>query len=111
MKDFRIISETVFSVGITRKEYAKILHIGSSSLYRYMNGLQKVPTKYLERAMLVNDIVIKGISIFIDKQKFSRWLHKPNIALSSKSIDLLSTEPGRKNVDTILNRIEYGIFS
>ena len=111
MKDFRIISETVFSVGITRKEYAKILHISSSSLYRYLIGLQKVTTKCLERAILVNGVVTKGISTFIDKQEFSRWLYKRNIALGSKPIDLLSTEPGIKNVDTILNRIEYGIFS
>ncbi|MBK3518730.1 antitoxin Xre/MbcA/ParS toxin-binding domain-containing protein [Carboxylicivirga marina] len=61
--------------------------------------------------MLVNGIVIKGISTFIDKQKFSCWLHKPNIALSSKPIDLLLTELNIKNVDAILNRIEYGIFS
>nr|WP_319398992.1 antitoxin Xre/MbcA/ParS toxin-binding domain-containing protein [uncultured Carboxylicivirga sp.] len=112
MKDFKAISEVAFSVGITRKEYANILHISASSLYRYLREPQKVSVMCQAGSVVIYNVINKGISTFGDKSKFSHWLFCKNIALGGpKPIEMLSTDEGTKQVDFCLNRIEWGVFA
>ena len=44
--------------------------------------------------------------------RLGRWLQKPNRALGGAiPIDLLSSDLGADQVETILGRIEYGVYS
>ncbi|MCU4165608.1 antitoxin Xre/MbcA/ParS toxin-binding domain-containing protein [Carboxylicivirga caseinilyticus] len=112
MKDFKSISEEAFSLGICRKEYANILQISTSSLYRYLKEPQKVSAKCKDRSVVICNLINKGKSTFGDKSKFSHWLFCKNIALGGpKPIEMLCTVEGTKQVDFCLNRIEWGIFA
>ena len=47
-----------------------------------------------------------------ETDKLSSWLLRPNKALGNRAPnDLLETEENRKEVELILNKLEYGIFS
>ncbi len=81
MNDFKITSELVFSLNISRKEYANILHISSSSLYRYLKEPQKVSNKCQNRSAVIYNVLNRGISTFGDQQKFGRWLYKNYMSL------------------------------
>jgi putative toxin-antitoxin system antitoxin component (TIGR02293 family) len=45
-------------------------------------------------------------------EKASRWLQAPNMALDDQHpLDLLDTDLRARSVETILMRIEYGLYS
>ena len=47
-----------------------------------------------------------------DRDNAGRWLQKPNRALGGVApLDLLSSDLGAEQVETILVRIDYGVYS
>ena len=53
-----------------------------------------------------------AMSVFDAAEKAGRWLDGPVPALGgAKPLDLCDTDAGAREVDEILGRIEYGIFS
>ena len=54
----------------------------------------------------------KAIDILGDREKAARWLTKPNRALGGEiPITLLDTSAGAHEVETVLDRVEYGVYS
>lgn len=49
--------------------------------------------------------------IFEDSEKADRWMRTRNRALGAAPIDLLESHDGAERVETVLHRIEYGVFS
>jgi putative toxin-antitoxin system antitoxin component (TIGR02293 family) len=46
-----------------------------------------------------------------DKESANDWLQSPNRALGAAPLTLLDTEAGTEQVETILSRIEHGVYS
>ena len=62
--------------------------------------------------MRVARVAAQAEDVLNDHQKAGRWLQKPNRALGGAiPIDLLSSDLGADQVETILGRIEYGVYS
>lgn len=56
--------------------------------------------------------VARAAVVLGSQEKGIRWIEKPNRALGGqRPFDLLDTEPGEEQVNTLLERIEYGVFS
>jgi putative toxin-antitoxin system antitoxin component (TIGR02293 family) len=54
----------------------------------------------------------KAIDILGDREKAAHWLTTPNRALGGEiPISLLDTSAGSHEVETVLDRIEYGAYS
>jgi putative toxin-antitoxin system antitoxin component (TIGR02293 family) len=50
--------------------------------------------------------------VFGDREKAHTWLRRPNRAMEGRlPLDLLETETGGRIVETILGRIQHGIYS
>lgn len=66
-----------------------------------------------ELILLIIELIQYGQEVFNqEKEKFQRWLKKPNISLGGQSPEsLLDTTTGIEEVRNCLNRIEYGIFA
>ena len=57
-------------------------------------------------------IVTHAEDVFSDMNKVRRWLAHTNRALGGATpLSLLGTDEGARQVDNILGRIEYGVFS
>jgi putative toxin-antitoxin system antitoxin component (TIGR02293 family) len=57
-------------------------------------------------------VFAKATDTFGASDKASRWLQKPNRALDGNvPLDLLDTDAGTQEVQTILIRIDYGLYS
>ena len=57
-------------------------------------------------------VVALGDAVFEDPQITSRWLERENPALGGLvPIELLDTEEGAREVESVLRRLEYGIYS
>lgn len=66
-----------------------------------------------ELIILITELIDYGLEVFNDeKNKFQRWLKKPNLALGGNPpINLLDTTTGIEEVKNSLNRIEFGNFA
>ncbi|WP_019627835.1 MbcA/ParS/Xre antitoxin family protein [Thioalkalivibrio sp. AKL10] len=53
----------------------------------------------------------KAAVIFEDPEKADRWMRTRNRVLEAAPIDLLKTDEGADRVETVLHRIERGVFS
>ena len=57
-------------------------------------------------------VVALGDAVFEDPQVTSQWLARANPALGGLvPLDVLDTEEGAREVESVLRRLEYGIFS
>ena len=57
-------------------------------------------------------VLARAIEVFGNSEKATRWMERPNRALSQKTpVQMLSTPAGRKEVEELLGRIEYGVYS
>lgn len=66
-----------------------------------------------ELIVLLTELIDYGILVFNkEEEKFQRWLKKPNLSLGGHSPEsLLDTATGIDEVNSCLNRIEYGNFA
>ncbi|MEO9144387.1 MAG: antitoxin Xre/MbcA/ParS toxin-binding domain-containing protein [Ginsengibacter sp.] len=60
----------------------------------------------------IAETISKGLTVFEDSDKLTRWLQKENRALQGeRPLDLLNTPTGIKMVNRLLVRIEEGIYT
>ncbi len=54
----------------------------------------------------------KAIDTFGTEAKAASWMQSPNMVMEGKApLELMSTDAGVRWVQTILGRIDYGIYS
>lgn len=57
-------------------------------------------------------LIARAQEVFGERQRTVRWLRKPNRALGNEApISRLDTDLGTRQVEAILGRLEYGVFS
>lgn len=65
-----------------------------------------------DRAVRLARVFAQAEDVFEDRDKARAWLCRPNRALGGKTpLSLLDTDLGVRQVDTIMGRIEHGVFS
>ena len=96
---------------IPMKDIAVLLNISYKTLGRKKetDTLDSISSSI---SIEIAETISKGLSVFEDSDKLSRWLQKENRALQGeKPIDLLNTPTGIKMVNKVLGRIEEGIYT
>jgi putative toxin-antitoxin system antitoxin component (TIGR02293 family) len=62
--------------------------------------------------MAMDPVLARAVEVLDDADKAVHWLTTPNRALGGVvPMTLLDTPEGREQVETILGRIEYGVYS
>ncbi len=98
-------------IDVPMKDMATLLNVSYKTLGR------KKKTDMLDSlssslSIEIANTVAKGLALFEDIDKFSRWLQKDNRALGGqKPFDLLNTPTGIKMVNKLLGRIEEGVYT
>lgn len=96
---------------LSGKEIARLLTLSQRTFHR------RKPEELLdqvasERLIMLTKLADHGFEVFEDQGKFNRWLRRPLRILGNQApLDILDTSQGIKMVDTILGRIEYGVYS
>jgi putative toxin-antitoxin system antitoxin component (TIGR02293 family) len=102
---------------------AKSLMIGNAILSRKLGIPQRTMTRRLSRhARLTpteSDKTVRLARVFAfavemigDQKKATEWLGIPNRALAGeRPLDLLDTDLGAREVEDVLGRIAYGVYS
>lgn len=95
------------------EEYSSILGVSSKWLSRY----RKLPNKHLDanvsdRLYRIARIYKLAEEVLETQTAANHWLHRPQTGLNERiPLELMRTEVGTKEVEELLYRIEYGIYS
>ena len=96
---------------MTSKGLAELLGVAPRTLARRKKGQQLWPTES-DRLYRVAYITALAVDVLGSMEKAKRWLSAENRALGgSAPIGVLDTEIGERQVEELLQRIHYGVFS
>lgn len=98
-------------MNIPMKDMAGLLNISYKTLGR-KRDTDTLDSISSSLSIEIAETLSKGLSLFEDPDKLSRWLQKENRSLQGeKPIDFLSTPTGIKMINKLLGRIEEGIYT
>ena len=106
------LSTLAEELDVERKTLAKVVGISDRTLSRRLANGSKLSAEESDRTMRVARVLALTKDTLGSSEKAAHWLQQPNLALGGEvPFDLLDTDAGRHDVETILRRIEYGIYS
>jgi putative toxin-antitoxin system antitoxin component (TIGR02293 family) len=98
--------------GFTADELARILQIPPRTYARRVAGKARLKVPEGERAVRLMRLYDKARRIFGTDENTRGWFHGHIIALGGKTpLEFAQTEPGAREVENIIGRIEHGVFS
>ena len=93
------------------KDLARIGRISPRTMARRRKA-RRLEREESDRLYRMARVLVRAEEVFGDKNKASRWLRRPHPLLSGKQpLELLDTDIGSRQVDTLLGRIEHGVYS
>lgn len=108
---FSVFESVHKEIGLTKKQLSAILGISSRTISRrkQINRFTKLESDILYR---VARVFAYAVTVFGDIEKAIVWLKRPNRGLGGEMpLNLLSTDIGSQQVEDVLHRINYGIYS
>ncbi|WP_017942185.1 MULTISPECIES: antitoxin Xre-like helix-turn-helix domain-containing protein [unclassified Thioalkalivibrio] len=99
------------SYGIPRVTLVHLAGVSETTYKRRLSKNERLDPEASDRAYRVARIAALAETIFEDHGKAKRWMNTYNRVLEEVPINLLDTEAGTELVETVLHRIDHGVFS
>lgn len=97
--------------GLNRADVAAALRLPPRTLARRKRE-RKLPADESDRLVRLARIAADAARVLGDERKAGSWLRDENIALGGeRPIDLLNSDLGARQVEDVLGRIEFGVYS
>lgn len=98
--------------GLTRQRIKQLARLSDGSLARRKQG-GRLSMEESERLMRLGRVFERATALYDGDQNSARqWLETPIPALGNqRPLDLSQTEPGAREVEDLICRIEYGVVS
>jgi putative toxin-antitoxin system antitoxin component (TIGR02293 family) len=96
---------------LTAQEATTIFHIPTRTLARRKKARRLGPDES-DRVFRFARIATRASEVLGSEDKARRWLHRPNRALGNRlPLNLLATDAGIEQIETVLGRLEHGLYS
>jgi len=96
---------------LSDSEFAKILGISLRTLHRKKETHQKLSITEGDRLYRVLRIFALAGEVLESDEMAKRWLHKPQHGLGGRvPMELVETEAGAREVEDLLEKIEFGVI-
>ncbi|MEN8260787.1 MAG: antitoxin Xre/MbcA/ParS toxin-binding domain-containing protein [Pseudomonadota bacterium] len=98
---------------LSEKELAFSLGVSPRTLQRQAKAeIERLNPAQGDRLYRLARIVAFAEEVFEDRERAHRWLREPQRGLGNRvPLDLLQSEVGAREVEDLLGRIEFGVFS
>lgn len=108
---FRVFSELCGSLGITQSEFAKLLRISESTLYRRKAAGRFEPDES-DRLWRYLNLYARAVEVHEQPDDAVEWLHAPLPSLEGRApLAVARDDAGVQRVLAVLGRIEHGVFT
>lgn len=100
-------------IGLGDKEYSLTIGISPKTLGRYRSKpILHLKPNVSDNLYRVARIFALAEDVLEDQDAAQRWLHRPQTGLGERApLDLMRDDAGSREVEELLYRIEYGIYS
>lgn len=99
-------------LGIRATQVGGIVNISPKTLDRRLKSGARLKADESERVARLMRLISRALSALEDEDSARRWLQRPLRELGGQTpLQLAATEPGAREVERILGRIEHGIFA
>ncbi|GAC1421301.1 MAG: DUF2384 domain-containing protein [Candidatus Velthaea sp.] len=106
------LAELVRRLALSRGAAAEIFGIPERTMSRRLSSRSRLTPAESDRAVRVARILATAAHLLGDEATAVGWLHDPNRALGgARPLDQLDTEIGAREVEDVLGRIAYGVYS
>ena len=100
------------ALSLSLVDVAQFVLIPRRTLERRMASNALLRPDESERVVRLGRIFAKAKDVFEDQDEAAQWLNEPLDSFGGQTpLQLGSTEPGAREVEQILGRIEHGVFS
>lgn len=98
--------------GISESQMAALLATSERTISRRKKDQKPLDLSESDRLYRIARIFARTLDIFENVETARDWLKKLNRTLGGKTpLELLDTDAGTQQVDELLNKIEYGVYS
>lgn len=98
--------------GFSNEELARLIRIPPRTYARRVAHKARLKATEGERAVRVIRLFDLARRVFGTDEATRRWLNAPLRALGGRSpLDFAQTEPGAREVENVIGRLEYGVYS
>lgn len=96
---------------LSLKQFSELLPVSLRTLQRYNNN-DLLPPEVSEHALLVAEVLGRGIEVFNNREQLQHWLQTPSVSFAGQTpFSLLDTSFGARMVTDELGRLEQGVYS
>lgn len=97
---------------LRQAEISEKIGIPKRTLTRRLQQHSRLTATESDRAVRLAQVYSTAVETLDDMQKAAAWLKTPNRALrGGRPLDQLDTDPGVREVEDVLGRIAYGVYS
>jgi putative toxin-antitoxin system antitoxin component (TIGR02293 family) len=108
----RALTRMAEELAIERNTMARVVGISQRTLSRRLAKDERLTMDESDRTVRLARVIAMATETLGTAAKVSSWLQRPNRALEGEvPLELLDTDAGVRSVETVLTRIEYGIYS
>jgi putative toxin-antitoxin system antitoxin component (TIGR02293 family) len=98
--------------GFTNDELARLIHIPPRTYARRVASKARLNVPEGERSVRLMRIYDLAKELFVTHDNTRGWLNARLSALGGRTpLDFAQTEPGAREVENVIGRIEHGVFS
>src|SRR3954464_6585968 len=98
--------------GFSTEELARLIQIPPRTYARRVAGKGRLKVTEGERAVRIMRLFDRARQVFGTDENARRWFNARILALGRKTpLEYAQTEPGAREVENVIGRIEHGVFS
>ncbi len=106
------VVEFAKQAGFTTDELARLIQIPARTYARRVAGKARLKIHEGERAARLMRVYDRAKQLFVTDENTLGWFHAKILALGGKTpLEYAQTEPGAREVENVIGRIEHGVYS
>jgi putative toxin-antitoxin system antitoxin component (TIGR02293 family) len=100
------------SLDVPAERLAPMLGISKATFHRRKGAGTKLKPSVSDRVVRFARLLGEAIKVFGDMEDVKQWLNSPQFGLGGAvPLDYAKTDLGAREVENLLGRIEYGVYS
>ena len=109
---FQELQDLQTRLAVPAEKLAPMLGISKATFHRRKGDASKLPPAVSDRVVRYARLLGQAYKVFEDRETAKQWLNAPQFGLGGAvPLDYARTEIGAREVENLLGRIEYGVYS